>query len=255
MVQPDNFVDPRYDLWLKTANSLEAIYLSSEKNLDWEGFKQNIPSMSREKIEKLVHKIKNSQDLHKGERIFLIMLKLLNDSSFQNGLEALTRLQEYIVEIETIFVPWQIVLENQKRNHHESETEPLKLAALYRIDSTQRAIQDAQAGVPPQQRDQFYRGIMKPPSETASRRNLFPGLAIYGLVQHLITIDEQHGAIQIQQVGEPYRATITGLWFDRDYFKSMPNRAYDFQKPGSNGKNVWDEYTFNEEADISNKKS
>lgn len=255
MLQQDNFVDPRHEIWMKTANMLEKIYLSSDSNVDWDGLKKNIPSASREKIEKLVSKIKKSQDLHKGDRIFLVILKLLNDSSSKNGLEVLTRLQEYISEIEITFVPWHIVLENQKRNHHGSETDPMKLADLYRIDSTQRAIRDAKAGVPPQQRDQFYRGIMKPPSETASRRNLFPGLAIYGLVQHLITVDEKYGGIQIQQVDEPYESTITGLWFDKNYFKSMPNRAYVFQKPGTNGKNVWDDYTFNEEADISNKKS
>lgn len=255
MLQQDNFVDPRYTTWMQTANMLEEIYLSSDSNVDWDGLKVNIPSANREQIEKLVIKIKNSQDLHKGERIFLVMLKLLNDSSSQTSSEVLKRLQEYISEIEVTFVPWHIVLENQKRNHHESETEPMKLADLYRIDSTQRAIQDATANVPPQQRDQFYRGIMKPPSETASRRNIFPGKAIYGLVQHLITIDEKSGAIQIQQVGEPYESTITGLWFDKDYFKSMPNRAYDFQKPGNDGKNVWDDYIFNEDAEISNKKS
>ena len=255
MLQQDNFVDPRYEIWLKTANMLAEIYLSDDSNIDWGELKKNIPTASREKIDKLVSKIKNSQNLHKGERIFLVMLKLLNDSSSKNGLEVLKRLQEYISEIETTFVPWHIVLENQKRNHHEFETEPMKLADLYRIDSTKRAIQDAKAGVPPQQRDQFYRGIMKPPSETASRRNVFPGLVIYGLVQHLVTVDETSGAIQIQQVGKPYDSTITGLWFDLDYFRSMPNRTYDFQKPGTNGKNVWDEYTFNEEADISNKKS
>ena len=255
MLQQTNFVDPRHEIWMKTANMLERIYLAAESNVDWDKLKQNIPSASREKIEKLVDKIKNSQDLHKGDRIFLVMLKLLNDSSSKNGEQVLERLQEYILEIETTFVPWQIVLENQKRNHHESETDAMKLADLYRIDSTKRAIADAKAGVPPQQRDQFYRGIMKPPSPTASRKNVFPGLAIYGLVQHLITVDEQSGAVQIQQVGEPYQSTITGLWFDKDYFKSMPQRAYDFQKPGINGKNVWDDYTFNEEADLSNKKS
>ncbi|MDJ0713017.1 MAG: hypothetical protein QNJ54_02205 [Prochloraceae cyanobacterium] len=255
MQRPDNFVDPRHEIWMISANMLSEIYLSSDSDVDWDGLKKNIPSASREKIEKLVSKIKKSQDLDKGDRIFLVMLKLLNDSFSKNGLEVLKRLQEYISEIETTFVPWHIVLENQKRNHHESETDPMKLADLYRIDSTQRAIQDAKAGVPPQQRDQFYRGIMKPPSKTACRRNVFPGLAIYGLVQHLVTVDEQYGAIQIQQVGKPYQLTITGLWFDKDYFKSMPKRAYDFQKPGTNGKNVWDDRTFNEEADISNKKS
>ncbi|MGB5596087.1 MAG: hypothetical protein WBM62_18925, partial [Crocosphaera sp.] len=136
-----------------------------------------------------------------------------------------------------------------------AETDPMKLADLYRTDSTQQAIKDAMAGVPPQERDQFYRGIMKPPSETASRRNIFPGKVIYGLTGHLITVDENTGAIQIQQVGEPYQSTLTGLWFDKDYFQSMPNRPYVFQKPGADGKNVWDDYSFNEQADISNKKS
>ena len=255
MLQQDNFVEPRREIWLKTANMLTGIYLSNDSNVDWGELKKNIPSASKERIEKLVSKIENSQDLHKGDRIFLVMLKLLNDSSSENGLEVLRRLQECISEVETTFVPWHIVLENQKRNHHESETEPMKLADLYRIDSTERAIRDAKAGVPPQQRDQFYRGIMKPPSETASRRNVFPGLVIYGLVRHLIVVDEKSGAVQIQQVGEPYNSAITGLWFDKDYFRSIPNRAYNFQKPGTNGKNVWDEHTFNEEADISNKKS
>ena len=255
MLQQDNFVDPRYEIWMETADILTEIYLAADSNVNWDELKKNIPSASREKIAKLVSKIKNSQDLHKGDRIFLIMLKLLNDSSSQNGLEVLTRLQECISETETTFVPWHIVLENQKRNRHESETDAMKLADLYRLDSTKRAIADAKAGVPPQQRDRFYRGIMKPPSPTASRRNVFPGLAIYGLVQHLVTVDEKSGAVQIQQVDEPYKSTITGLWFDLDYFKSMPERAYDFQKPGTDGKNVWDNYSFNENANISQKKS
>ena len=255
MLQQDNFIDPRYQIWIKTANMLSETYLTADSNIDWNKLQQNIPTASRETIEKLVSKIEDSQDLHKGDRIFLIMLKLLSESFSQDGSEVLESLQEYISEVETTFVPWHIVLENQQRNHHESETDPMKLADLYRIDSTQRAIQDAKAGVPPQQRDQFYRGIMKPPSPTASRRNVFLGLAIYGLVQHLIIINEKSGAIQIQQVGEPYKSAITGLWFDLDYFKSMPNRSYDFQKPGTDGKNVWDDYFFNEEADLSNKKS
>ena len=71
----------------------------------------------------------------------------------------------------------------------------------------------------------------------------------------MIAVDENRGAIQIQPVGEPYQSTITGLWFDKEYFKSMPNRPYDLQKPGADGKNVWDDYTFNEAADLSNKKS
>ncbi|WP_293096126.1 hypothetical protein [Moorena sp. SIOASIH] len=131
----------------------------------------------------------------------------------------------------------------------------MKLAELYRTDSTERAIKDARSGIPPQERDQFYRGIIKPPYHTVSRRNIFPVKVIYGLTGHLITIDKNSGAIQIQQVGEPYQSTITGLWFDKDYFKSMPNRPYVFQKPGADSKNVWDNYTFNEAADISNKKS
>ncbi|MEM9927929.1 MAG: hypothetical protein AAF915_30135 [Cyanobacteria bacterium P01_D01_bin.50] len=251
----NNFVEPRYDIWMKTANILSENYLSDKNNVDWDRLKKNIPSASFERIQKIFHKIKNSETINKGERILLIMLKLLNDNPVNNEAEILKQLQKHIIEIETIFVPWEIVLENQKRNHHEAETDPMKLAELYRVDATQRAIQDARAGIPPQQRDQFYRGIMKPPSETASRRNIFPGKAIYGLTGHLITIDEKTGALQIQQVGEPYQSTITGLWFDKEYFKSMPERLYDFQKPGSDGKNVWDNYTFNEAADISNKKS
>ncbi len=250
-----DFVEPRYDIWLKTANMLQESYLSLDSQVDWDALKKNIPSLNREKVEQLFKKIKNSQDLSKGDRIILLMLKLLNDSPAQNGSEAIKQLQEHILETETTFVPWHIVLENQKRNHHESETEPMKLAALYRIDATQRAIQDAKAGVPPQKRDQFYRGIMKPPSETAARRNVFPGKAIYGLVGHLITVDENNGAIQIQKVGEPYQSTITGLWFDKEYFKSMPNRPYELQKPGADGENVWDRYIFNEQADLSHKKS
>ena len=250
-----DFVEPRYDIWLKTANMLQESYLSLDSQVDWDALKKNIPSLNREKVEQLFKKIKNSQDLSKDDRIILLMLKLLNDSPAQNGSEAIKQLQEHILETETTFVPWHIVLENQKRNHHESETEPMKLAALYRIDATQRAIQDAKAGVPPQKRDQFYRGIMKPPSETAARRNVFPGKAIYGLVEHLITVDENNGAIQIQKVGEPYQSTITGLWFDKEYFKSMPNRPYELQKPGADGENVWDRYIFNEQADLSHKKS
>lgn len=251
----NDFVEPRYDTWMKTANLLQDCYLSGESQVDWDTLTKNIPSVNRDKVERLFKKIKNSQDITKGDRILLIMLKLLNDDPAQNGAEAIKQLQGHIVVTETTFVPWHIVLENQKRNHHESETDPMKLAELYRIDATQRAIQDAKAGVPPQKRDQFYRGIMKPPSETAARRNVFPGKAIYGLVGHLIAVDENNGAIQIQQVGEPYQSAITGLWFDKEYFKSMPNRPYDLQKPGADGRNVWDDYTFNEAADLSNKKS
>ena len=251
----DHFIEPRYDIWMQIAKMLKEQYLSSDSNVDWNALQQNIPSISKERIQKIFKKISNSETINKGERILLIMLRVINDNPVNNGAEILKQLQTHICEIETIFVPWEIVLENQKRNHHEAETDSMKLADLYRTDATQRAIQDARAGIPPQQRDQFYRGIMKPPSETASRRNLFPGKAIYGLTGHLITIDENSGAIQIQQVGEPYQSTLTGLWFDKEYFKSMPKRAYIFQKPGSDGKNVWDNYTFNEAADISNKKS
>ena len=251
----NEFVEPRYDIWMKIANIIEERYLSNNNNIDWNALKQNIPSVSQDRIHKILEKIKNSEKINKGERILLIMLKLLYDEPVDNGAEILKQLQNHICEIETVFVPWEIVLENQTRNHHEAETNPIKLAELYRVDATQRAIQDARAGIPPQERDQFYRGIMKPPSETASRRNIFPGKAIYGLTGHLIAIDEKSGAIQIQQVGEPYKSTITGLWFDKEYFKSMPKRPYIFQKSGSDGKNVWDNYTFNEIADISNKKS
>ena len=251
----DSFIDPRHEIWMETANFLKEVYLSPESNVDWNALRKNIPSIDQEGVEKLVNKIENSEDLHKADRITLVMLKLLNDSPVSNGSEILRQLQAHISQIETVFVPWHIVIENQKRNHHESETDPMKLADLYRIDSTQRAIQDAVAGVPPQERDQFYRGIMKPPSETAARRNVFPGKAIYGLTAHLITVDEISGATQIQPVGKPYQSTITGLWFDKEYFKSMPKRPYIFQKPGAAGKNVWDNYTFNEEADLSNKKS
>ena len=125
----------------------------------------------------------------------------------------------------------------------------MKLANLYRIDATQQAIQDAKAGIPPQERDQFYRGIMKHQSETVSRRNIFPGKVIYAFTGHIIVVDEKTGAIQIQQVNSK------GFWFDKEYFKSIPNRPYELQKAGSDGKNVWDDYTFNEGADISNKKS
>lgn len=251
----NNFVDPRYNIWIETANMLKDCYLSSDSNINWDALQQNIPLANKKTIERIFHKIQNSESINKGERILLIMLRLVNDNPVNNGAEILKQLQNHICEIETIFVPWEIVLENQKRNHHEAENDPMKLADLYRIDANQRAIQDARKGIPPQQRDQFYRGIMKPPSETASRRNIFPGKVIYGLTGHLITIDENSGAIQIQQVGEPYHSTITGLWFDKEYFKSIPNRPYVFQKPGSDGKNVWDNYTFNEAADISNKKS
>ena len=56
------------------------------------------------------------------------MLKLLNDNPVNNGAEILKQLQNHIIEIETIFVPWEIVLENQKRNHHEDETDPIDLS-------------------------------------------------------------------------------------------------------------------------------
>ncbi|MEM9088387.1 MAG: hypothetical protein AAGC93_06540 [Cyanobacteria bacterium P01_F01_bin.53] len=251
----NTFIDPRHEIWMETANLLRRRYLSSEGNVDWNELKKNIPSIEPEIIERLVNRIESSRELHKADRITLIILKLLSDSPISTGLEIIRQLNRHITEVETVFVPWHIVIENQKRNHHEAETDPIKLAQLYRIDSTQRAIQDAMAGVPPQKRDPFYRGIMKPPSETASRRNIFPGKAIYGLTAHLIIVDESNGAIQIQPVGDPYKSTITGLWFDKDYFKSMPNRPYIFQKPDAVGENVWDNYAFNQEADLGNKKS
>ncbi|NEP23435.1 hypothetical protein [Moorena sp. SIO3I6] len=246
----NKFVDPRYDIWMKTATMLEERYLSLDSNVDWDGLQKNITSASKERIQKIFDKINNSENLNKGERIFLIMLKLLNDTPVNNEAEIIKQLQNHICEIETIFVPWDIVLENQKRNHHEAETDPMKLAELYRTDSTERALKDAMAGIPPQERDQFYRGIMKPPYHTVSRRNIFPGKVIYGLSGHLIVVDENTGSIQIQQ---PKQKGY--WWFDKDYFKSMPNRPYVFQKPGADGTNVWDNYTFNEAADISNKKS
>ncbi|EAZ91437.1 hypothetical protein [Crocosphaera chwakensis] len=254
-LEEQKWTDPRHNIWLEIAQFLSDAYLSPKSNIDWKKLKQHIPSASQERVEKIFDKIKNSENLNKGERIFLIMLKLLNEPPVTNREEIIKQLQTHINTIEVIFVPWDIVVENQKRNNHEAETDPMKLADLYRTDSTQQAIKDAMAGVPPQERDQFYRGIMKPPSETASRRNIFPGKVIYGLTGHLITVDEKTGAIQIQQVGEPYQSTLTGLWFDKEYFKSMPNRTYVFQKPGDDSKNVWDDYTFNEQADITNKKS
>ena len=74
----NNFVEPRYDIWMKTANMLEESYLSLETNLDWNALKNNIPSASKERIQRIFNKIKNSETINKGERILLIMLKLLN---------------------------------------------------------------------------------------------------------------------------------------------------------------------------------
>ena len=90
------------------------------------------------------------------------MLRLINERPVTNREEILKQLQTHICEIEVLFVPWEIVLSNQKRNYHEAETDPIKLADLYRTDSTQQAIKDAMAGIPPEERDQFYRFIMKP---------------------------------------------------------------------------------------------
>ncbi|MGD1940919.1 MAG: hypothetical protein ACFB0G_06375 [Leptolyngbyaceae cyanobacterium] len=247
--------DPRHDQWLITAHFLEATYLSPQHAVDWLQLSAGIPAASYATIHTLVSRIKASQDLTKGDRMFVIMLQLFAAEPAGNGATAIAQLQHHLNTVETTFVPWQIVLENQKRNHHEAETDPIKLANQYRLDSTRQAIQDARAGIPPAQRDQFYRGIMKPPSETAVRRNVFPGKAIYGLTGHLITVDEASGAMQIQRVGAPYQSTLTGLWFDPAYFQSMPQRPYEFQKAGLDGKNVWDEYVFNAAADVSHKKS
>ena len=250
-----NKSDPRYELWLQTANWLEATYLTPQNIVDWSELIECIPAASDDTLRQLVNRIKASQDLSKGDRMMLIMLNLWQRDPAKDGETVIKQLQHYLNTVETTFVPWKIVLENQTRNHHEAETDPMELANLYRMDSTQRAIQDARAGIPPEQRDQFYRGVMKPPSETAVRRNVFPGKAIYGLTGHLIAVDERTGAIQIQRVGQPYRSTLTGLWFDQAYFQSMPQRPYEVQKIGIDRKNVWDEYTFNTAADVSAKKS
>ena len=250
-----NCPDPRYDRWLTTAQFLEETYLSPQLPVDWVGLSKAMPAANYATIHALVHQIKACQDLTKGDRMLLIMLYLFAAEPARNGATAIAQLQHHLNAVETTFVPWQIVLENQKRNHHAAETAPLKLANQYRLDSTRQAIQDARAGIPPAQRDQFYRGIMKPPSETAVRRNVFPGKAIYGLTGHLIPVDESSGAMQIQRVGAPYQSTLTGLWFDQTYFQSMPQRPYEFQKAGWNGQHVWDEYVFNAAADVSHKKS
>ena len=247
--------DPRYELWLNTAHWLEAIYLSSQSPVDWLKLSADIPAISQEQLQRLNEQIRASQDLSKRDRMVLIMLKLWCDVPAADGKMALKQLQHHLSAIETMFVPWQIVLENQKRNHHEAETDPLKLAELYHIDSAHQAVQDARAGIPPEKRDQFYRGVMKPPSETAVRRNVFPGKAIYGLTRHLITVDEWTGAMQIQAVGTPYQSTLTGLWFDVDYFLSIPQRDYEFQKPGIDGQQVWAHYTANPKADLCEKRS
>ena len=42
----NNFVEPRYDIWMKTANMLESHYLSDKNHVDWDALKQNIPSAS-----------------------------------------------------------------------------------------------------------------------------------------------------------------------------------------------------------------
>ncbi|WP_293044339.1 hypothetical protein [Moorena sp. SIO1F2] len=106
----NKFVDPRYDIWMKTATMLEERYLSLDSNVDWDGLQKNIPSASKERIQKIFDKINNSENLNKGERIFLIMLKLLNDTPVNNEAEIIKQLQNHICEIETIFVPWDIVL-------------------------------------------------------------------------------------------------------------------------------------------------
>ncbi|WP_293096123.1 hypothetical protein [Moorena sp. SIOASIH] len=91
---------------MKTATMLEERYLSLDSNVDWDGLQQNIPSASQERIQKIFDKINNSDTINKGERIVLIMLKLLNDTPVNNGAEIIKQLQNHICEIETIFVPW-----------------------------------------------------------------------------------------------------------------------------------------------------
>lgn len=85
--------------------------------------------------------------------------------------------------------------------------------------------------------------------------NVFPGKAIYGLTGYLIVVDERTGAIQLQRVGMPCQSTLTGLWFDLTDLPSLLQRPYECQKLGAAGTNVWDEYTFNSAADMSNKAS
>ena len=246
--------DPRYEWWLKIMSWLEETYLSSQSPVDWSELSHDIPAVSGDKLRQLMERMQAGQELAKRDRMLLIMLKLWQEPPTADG-TVIKQLQHHLNNVEITFVPWQSVLENQIRNHHQSVTDPMQLADLYRIDSTQRAIQDARAGIPAEHRDQFYRRVMKPPSETAVRRNVFPGKAIYGLTGHLIAIDEHTGAMQIQRVGAPYQSTLTGLWFDLAYFQSLPQQPYEFQKPGITGTNVWDKYTFNAAADVSNKAS
>ncbi|MEM9117110.1 MAG: hypothetical protein AAGD09_04425 [Cyanobacteria bacterium P01_F01_bin.56] len=248
-------LDPRHQLWLKIANWLETTYLSSQHPVDWSKLSTDIPAVSHDRLRHLSARIQASQDLSKPDRMLLIMLRLWFDVPAADGKTALKQLQHHLNDIERTFVPWKIVLENKKRNRHDSETDPMRLAELYHIDSAQQAFQDAKAGIPAEKRDQFYRGVMKPPSETAVRRNVFPGKAIYGLTRHLIAVDECTGAIQIQSVGEPYQSTLTGLWFDLDYFQSIPQRHYEFQKTSVDGQHVWEHFVINLKADICQKKS
>ncbi|WP_300641194.1 hypothetical protein [Mastigocoleus sp. MO_188.B34] len=46
----NEFVEPRYDIWMKIANIIEERYLSNNNNIDWNALKQNIPSVSQNKI-------------------------------------------------------------------------------------------------------------------------------------------------------------------------------------------------------------
>ena len=157
-----------------------------------------------------------------------------------------------MLEAETIFVPWKIVLENQIRNSREDISDPIELATQYRKDALTLAFADATANVHPSQRDQFYRGIMKPPSPTACRKNVFRDKIIYGLTGHVVVIDDRNGAMVVHNT--PHNSGFQ-WWFDRDFFCGLPKDHFVFNRAGNDHKYVWDDYEFNEAADLSGKSS
>lgn len=245
----NNKIEPRKNLWKVYEHRLSELLVQFDE-LHWEWVTTRIPSLTAERLEFLVEKLKSYTDLDKGERMQLIFLELLSQESGSNAEETYQQLLDKIIEVETIFVPWQTVLENQIRNSHQDILDPMELATQYRRDALTIAFADATANIHPSQRDQFYRGIMKPPSPTACRKNVFNNKFIYALTGHVVVIDNKNGAIVVHHTP---RDCGFQWWFDQDFFRRLPEDSYVFSRQGNDNRYVWDNYEFNENADLSGK--
>lgn len=238
--------EPRKEYWDRLRISLEAKVAAFDAS-SWNWLKSRISSLNKAGFSTLLEKLKSYQNLHKGERMQLIFIQLLEREAGANASETYKQLLEIMLEVETIFVPWQIVLENQIRNSHEDILDPIKLAQQYRNDALTVAIADVKAEVDPSLRDQFYRGIMKPPSPTACRKNLYLDKIIYGLTGHVVVIDDRNGSIVAHNT--PPNGGFA-WWFNKDFFRQLPNDKPVFSRAGIDQLDVWDEYEFNENAEL-----